>query len=162
MTQQGQDGEQGEHPHEQARTANTVGDPPADGAHGRGEDDEPGGSHAGVLQAEAKMTLQQRGQIDAQGHEAAEGDEVKEGQRPGHALVRQDSGDMAQWRGAGRDGIARACPEDQRPHEAGGAKEPEHRFPGEGLRQSGREEDGNRLADIARAKDTEGQSLLIG
>ena len=136
----GDDGE--EHAGEDARPAHTVREPPSQGTAERGQSHEPCGAKSGIHRAQPELCVQQTRQIDGEGHEAAESQEVEGSQNPGEPLVTQHRDHLADAPGAGRSGrVPRKQEKHTRPQDQHQRAPFEHPLPPDGCGQQGSEED---------------------
>ena len=88
--QQREQGHAAEHPRQHLRAADAVRQPPADGPHQRREHDESGRAQSRIRGSQAELRAQQCRQVDREGHEAAEGQEVEGAEQPGRRRAPQD------------------------------------------------------------------------
>ena len=152
-----------EDPREDLRTADPVRQPAAHRPHERGEDDEPGRAKARVRWRESELRAQQRRQVNREGDEAAEGQEVEGAEQPGGGRAPEDRRHRGEAAGAT---WLRRIPRQQvvgdRPGQEQCARTAEHRFPAKPCRDDRTHEHGQRLPHRAQAIDTEGGALAGG
>ena len=152
-----------EDPREDLRAADPVGQPAAHGPHQRGEDDESGRAKSRVRRREAELRAQQRGQVNRERDEAAEGQEVEGAEQPGGGRAPKDR----RHRGEGaRAARLRRIPRQQEVRHGPGqeqcARAAEHHLPAKPCRHDRADEHRQRLPHRPQAIHAEGRALAGG
>jgi hypothetical protein len=149
----GRDHAQG--PLEHRDAGDPVGQRTPDGAGQGGQDHEPGRPGGRVGGVQAVDGLEEGGQVDAEGHEATEGDGVHHGQVAGDGQAGR--GQEPGHEGLGGPGaVGGVAPEDQEGdahHGQPDGHDQERPGPAEGVGHPGADEPGDGGADVAHARD---------
>ena len=152
--EQREDGDAREHPGEDLRPADAVGEPAANRAHRGGQHDEAGRAEARVSGSQTELRTQERGQIDRERDEAAEGEEVERSEEPGDGRSPKHPHHRAHACRTHRSRrIARERREHERPDEKYQARAAKHRLPAVRARHDRPAEHGERLSQRTQAVD---------
>jgi hypothetical protein len=152
------DGDPREREYEDGIRAEAVGEPASDRARERGHDREARSAQARVHERELEPVPEQLGQEQRHRDEAAEGDEVEDGEAVQAPPGAQDSevvGPRHPRRVLGR------APEEDSAGGEHGAREQAERRPAPLAHHHGRSERRDRGADVASAVDADGESLAL-
>jgi hypothetical protein len=111
------------------RAADAIGQPAAERPHQRCEHHEARGAETRIARRQAELRSQQCRQVDREGDESTERQEVKRAEPPCDRFFAQHSHHCRKPGGSRRDRIARERKEDDRPREQQHAGAAKHRLP---------------------------------
>ena len=147
-----------------ARAADAVGEPASQRARQSREHHEAGGAESGVGRPESELVLEQGGQVDREGHESAEGQEIESRQQPGELLASENLDHVASAiaaRAGNRGGVAGEQGEDHGPEDEQNRNRPINRRHPQAGSHDRSQEDGGGLADVAQSVNAQGAALPL-